>query len=59
MTRTVAAIALLPGAPERFKGIGVTIPALERRTPDYMAKFVPSEIARWASPIKASGASAD
>jgi tripartite-type tricarboxylate transporter receptor subunit TctC len=42
---------------ERFKGIGVTIPPPERRTPEYLAKFVPSEIERWAAPIKASGAS--
>jgi tripartite-type tricarboxylate transporter receptor subunit TctC len=48
-----------PAVRERFKSIGVTIPAAERRTPEYLAKFVPSEIARWAGPIKASGASAD
>jgi hypothetical protein len=35
----------------------VTIPAAERRTPEYLAKFVVTEIARWAGPIKASGAS--
>jgi tripartite-type tricarboxylate transporter receptor subunit TctC len=44
---------------ERFKSIGVTIPPAERRTPEYLAKFVPSEIERWAGPIKASGASED
>jgi tripartite-type tricarboxylate transporter receptor subunit TctC len=49
----------MPAVRERYKGIGVTIPAAERRTPEYLAKFVPSEIARWAGPIKASGASAD
>jgi tripartite-type tricarboxylate transporter receptor subunit TctC len=48
-----------PAVRERFKSIGVTIPPAERRTPDYLAKFVPSEIERWAGPIKASGASAD
>jgi tripartite-type tricarboxylate transporter receptor subunit TctC len=48
-----------PALRERFKSIGVTIPAPERRTPDYLAKFVVSEIARWAGPIKASGASED
>ena len=48
-----------PAVRERFKGIGVTIPAAERRTPEYLAKFVPSEIERWAGPIKASGVSAD
>jgi tripartite-type tricarboxylate transporter receptor subunit TctC len=46
-----------PAVRERFKGIGVTIPPPERRTPEYLAKFVPSEIERWAAPIKASGAS--
>ena len=48
-----------PAVRERFKNIGVTIPAPERRTPEYLTKFVPSEIQRWAGPIKASGASAD
>jgi tripartite-type tricarboxylate transporter receptor subunit TctC len=48
-----------PAVRERFRSIGVTIPAAERRTPEYLAKFVPSEIERWAGPIKASGASAD
>jgi tripartite-type tricarboxylate transporter receptor subunit TctC len=48
-----------PAVRERFKAIGVTIPAADRRTPEYLAKFVSSEIERWAGPIKASGASAD
>jgi tripartite-type tricarboxylate transporter receptor subunit TctC len=48
-----------PAVRERFKSIGVTIPPAERRTPEYLAKFVPSEIARWAGPIKASGVSED
>ncbi len=48
-----------PAVRERFKTIGVTIPAAERRTPEYLTKFVQSEIERWAGPIKASGVSAD
>ena len=48
-----------PAVRERYKSIGVTIPPSERRTPEYLAKFVPSEIERWAAPIKASGASAE
>jgi tripartite-type tricarboxylate transporter receptor subunit TctC len=48
-----------PFVRERFKSIGVTIPAPERRTPEYLTKFVKSEIERWATPIKASGVSAD
>jgi tripartite-type tricarboxylate transporter receptor subunit TctC len=44
-----------PAVRERFKSIGVTIPAPERRTPEYLTKFVLSETERWAAPIKASG----
>ncbi len=48
-----------PSVQERFKSIGVTIPAPERRTPEYLTQYVKSEIERWAAPIKASGVSAD
>ena len=48
-----------PAVRERFKGIGVTIPAADRRSPEYLTKFVASEIERWAGPIKASGVSED
>src|SRR5205807_767672 len=46
-----------PAVRERFKNLGVTIPAAERRTPEYLTRFVPAEIERWARPIKASGVS--
>jgi hypothetical protein len=36
--------------------MGVTIAAPDRRSAEYMAKFVRSEIDKWAGPIKASGA---
>jgi tripartite-type tricarboxylate transporter receptor subunit TctC len=48
-----------PALRERFKEIGVVVPAPERRTPEYLTKFVASEIERWAGPIKASGISSD
>ena len=48
-----------PAIRKRFAEVGVTVPAPERRTPEYLAKFVPSEIARWAGPIRASGVTAD
>ena len=48
-----------PAIQERLKGIGVTIPSKERRTVDYLQKFIPSEIARWVGPIKAAGVTAD
>jgi len=44
---------------ERFDSVGVTVVAPARRGPDYLAKYIPSEIARWAIPIKASGVSVD
>jgi tripartite-type tricarboxylate transporter receptor subunit TctC len=44
---------------ERFESVGVTVVVPERRGPDYLAKYIPSEIERWAGPIKASGVSVD
>jgi tripartite-type tricarboxylate transporter receptor subunit TctC len=44
-----------PAVLERFKTLGVTVIAPNRRSPEYLTQFVPSEIARWAVPIKASG----
>ena len=46
-----------PAVRERFKSIGVVVTAPDRRSPEYLTKFVASEIARWAVPIKASGIS--
>jgi tripartite-type tricarboxylate transporter receptor subunit TctC len=48
-----------PAVRERFKAIGVVIPSPERRTPEYLAKFVVSELERWAVPIKAAGVTVD
>jgi tripartite-type tricarboxylate transporter receptor subunit TctC len=44
---------------DRFKQIGVVVPAKERRTTDYLRKFVVTETQRWAGPIKSSGAVID
>ncbi|MGP0091606.1 MAG: Bug family tripartite tricarboxylate transporter substrate binding protein [Xanthobacteraceae bacterium] len=44
---------------ERFESVGVTVVAPERRSPEYLSKYIPSEIERWARPIKASGESVD
>lgn len=48
-----------PAVRERFKTIGVTVAARERRSPEYLTKFVASEVERWGKPIKASGMSID
>jgi tripartite-type tricarboxylate transporter receptor subunit TctC len=47
-----------PAVRERLESIGVTVVAPERRSPEYLAKFIVSEIAKWAVPIKASGVEA-
>jgi tripartite-type tricarboxylate transporter receptor subunit TctC len=44
---------------KRMKDIGVDPVAPERRSPEYLAKFVEAEIAKWAGPVKASGLAAD
>jgi len=48
-----------PSVQERLREIGVTVVAPKRRSPEYLAKFVPAEIEKWAGPIKASGVSMD
>ena len=48
-----------PPVRERLESAGVTLVSPERRTPEYLAKFIPAEIAKWAAPIKASGVSID
>jgi tripartite-type tricarboxylate transporter receptor subunit TctC len=44
---------------KRLEELGLEIVPLERRTPEYLAKFVPEEIERWAKPVHAAGISAD
>jgi tripartite-type tricarboxylate transporter receptor subunit TctC len=44
-----------PAVRDRMQELGVDLVAPERRSPDYLQKFVESEIAKWASPIKAAG----
>jgi len=43
-----------PAIKGRLHEIGVTAVAPERRSPEYLAKFVVNEIARWEGPIKAN-----
>jgi len=48
-----------PAVRERLATLGVTVVAPERRSPDYLAKYIPAEIEKWAGPIKASGVSGE
>jgi tripartite-type tricarboxylate transporter receptor subunit TctC len=48
-----------PMVRERYAGLGVTVVPPERRSPEYLAKYIPAEIEKWAGPIKASGVSGE
>jgi tripartite-type tricarboxylate transporter receptor subunit TctC len=48
-----------PAIKSRLHELGVTGVAIERRSPEYLARFVVDEIARWAGPIKANGLQVD
>lgn len=48
-----------PAVQELLTKYGVTGVAPERRSPAYLATFIPEEIARWAGPIKAAGIQQD
>ena len=48
-----------PAIKGRMHDLGVSDVAPERRSPEYLAKFVADEIARWAGPIKANGLQVD
>jgi tripartite-type tricarboxylate transporter receptor subunit TctC len=44
---------------QRLEELGLDIVPPERRTPEFLATFLPQEIERWAKPIRAAGISAD
>ena len=48
-----------PAIKARMLDIGVTGVPPERRSPEYLAKFVVDEIARWEGPIKSGGLQVD
>ena len=48
-----------PAIRARLEELGLEIVPPERRTPEYLAKYLPAEIERWAKPIRAAGISAD
>src|SRR3954465_3305632 len=48
-----------PAIKARMLEIGVTGVAPERRSPEYLAKFVVDEVARWEEPIKSGGLQVD
>jgi tripartite-type tricarboxylate transporter receptor subunit TctC len=54
--RDAAAAALdTPSFRDRLNGLGVEIVASNRRSPEYLARFLKDEISKWTAPIKATG----
>jgi len=43
----------------KLEGLGAAFVSPDRTTPEYLGKFVQSEIEKWAKPIRAAGVSAD
>ncbi|MEA2934106.1 MAG: hypothetical protein QOD74_752 [Variibacter sp.] len=48
-----------PAVKERLQGLGAQLASSDRRSPEYLQKFVQSEIEKWAVPIKESGATVE
>jgi tripartite-type tricarboxylate transporter receptor subunit TctC len=46
-----------PSVRERIEGVGINMVPAEQRTPEFLARFLPAEIEKWAKPIRASGLS--
>lgn len=48
-----------PSVRERLREIGVSTVARERRSPEYLQRFVGAEIEKWAVPIRSAGVTAE
>jgi len=48
-----------PAIRTRLEELGLEIVPAQRRTPEYLAQFLPTEIERWAKPIREAGISAE
>jgi tripartite-type tricarboxylate transporter receptor subunit TctC len=55
LNQALVAALETPAARERLQQLGNEVPPPEQRTPEFLAQFIRSEIAKWATPIKASG----
>src|SRR5215212_1685151 len=49
----------IPAVRDRLQGLGAMLVTPDRRSPDYLARFVESEISKWAEPIRSSGVSVE
>jgi tripartite-type tricarboxylate transporter receptor subunit TctC len=53
--RAIFAALDTPAVRDRLIELGASMITPERRSPDYLTKFVETEIAKWAATIKAAG----
>ncbi len=59
LNAAVVAAMKTPTVKERLGNLGAQVVSDDRATPEYLEKFVKSEIEKWAGPIKASGVTVD
>jgi tripartite-type tricarboxylate transporter receptor subunit TctC len=55
LNNAVIAVLKMPVVQQRLKQIGGDVVGPERRSPEYLGRFVAAEIKKWEGPIKASG----
>jgi tripartite-type tricarboxylate transporter receptor subunit TctC len=55
MNKAAGAMLDRPDLQQRLDAIGIVVPPKQNRSPEFLEKFVRSEIETWAAPIKASG----
>jgi tripartite-type tricarboxylate transporter receptor subunit TctC len=56
---TAVAALDVPSFRDQLHSLGVEVVAPERRSPEYLARFLKDDIVKWTAPIKASGIAAD
>jgi len=59
LNRAVGQMLDDPVMRKRLEDLGLDVVPPEQRTPEYLAKFLPEDIARWGKVIRAAGISAD
>jgi len=59
LNAAIVEAAKTPAVRERLTAMGAQVVAENEMSPQYLGKFVKSEIEKWAAPIKASGVTAD
>src|SRR5262250_2555628 len=57
LNRATVASLEMPSLQQRLKQVGGDVIAPERRSPEYLARFLAAEIKKWEDPIKTSGVS--